>query len=449
MLLKFNSANELLTEFLGPWSSSETIIAAAGGNVSCLKYALDNRADKKKLNGAHIRVQLDIVKFWVEKGLQFDADELYLNAAKEGNLEVVEYLYEQGKQFPGLLVSFAAKSSNTKLVQWIFDRSNQTLTFLSAKSNLQMVKFLAELGATGTCDAAAQCGSLEVVRYLHEEKKIPVTSTTLNVAVENGHLDLVKYLMDQKITVQHDLAISAASSGNVDVLKFVHERGLPWTTGQYKNIYTAAISSNSVACMKYAFENGCPLPATDLQTICRAAVDHNALDCLKYAREIGCDWNASDSFTGLCYIAMTNGFFEVFKYLHENGCSLNQNFCSLAARSGRLEFMKYARKFVRWDDSVCVAAAQYIQPTCLKYAHDQGLKMSPEVIREAITCSNLICLKYAVENGCEWPSDVWELAEESESLDVFVYLTSHCPIKETSQKKKKNPAADTIKNAVS
>jgi hypothetical protein len=419
------------------WSTETCHAAAACGQIECLKYARENKCNWETTT--NVFIHLDLIKYLVENRLAFSVPDVYVRAAKEGNLEVVKYLHEQGHQLPFRLMASAAESGNIKLVEWIFFR-DPTLNFQfveSAKGNLEMVKYLVEiLGVNGTCDAAARCGSLEVIQYLHEEKGVQLLPHTLTYAVKNGHLEVVKYLMERNAPEDINMFFSAASSGNVDLLKFVHERGHRWLGEYHSNIYTAAISANSVACMKYAFENGCPVPAVDSHVICRAAVENNALGCLKYAREIGCDWNSGDTFTGLCYIAMTYGYFEVFKYLHENGCSLNKDFCSQAARSGQLEFLRYARNFVRWDDSVCVAAAQNIHATCLKYAHDSGLKLTPDVIREAITCSSLHCLKYAVENGCDWPCDVWELAGESESILVYVYLTAHCPIKPTKSKKK-------------
>lgn len=341
------------------------------------------------------------------------------------------------------LLSSAIEFGSIEFVEEIRALPNlpvQSMHFLldKANGNLPMVKYIVEeLRIQLNLDSAARLGSLEVLKYLHEQHQIPISPYTFKEAVSNGHFELVKYLADRNaLVIDDELCLLAARTGNVDLLKYLHERGCPLKHGPQLNIYTAAVLANSVACMKYAAENGCPLPVAS-HMICRAAVENNALDCLKFAREIGCEWNASDSVLGLCYIAMTVGHFDMFKYLHQNGCSLNQDFCIQAARSGRLAFMKYARKFVRWDEKVCVAAASSFSVTCLKYAHSTGLKLTSDVIREAVTCSSMECLKYAVENGCEWPSDVWALAEDADSIAMYMYITAHCPIPQKKMAKKK------------
>ena len=66
--------------------------------------------------------------------------------------------------------------------------------------------------------------------------------------------------------------------------------------------------------LKYAHENGCPW---DENTCCRAA-ENGYLDCLKYVHENGCPWNE-----GTCHLAARYGHLECLKYAHENGCPWN------------------------------------------------------------------------------------------------------------------------------
>ena len=69
---------------------------------------------------------------------------------------------------------------------------------------------------------------------------------------------------------------------------------------------------------------------------CSTAARVGRLDLLKYARKKGCDW---DEFT--CRRAAEGGHLHVLKYAHENGCPWDRFACTKAAKAGHLEVLKY------------------------------------------------------------------------------------------------------------
>jgi hypothetical protein len=60
------------------------------------------------------------------------------------------------------------------------------------------------------------------------------------------------------------------------------------------------------------------------------------LNMLKYLHENGCPWNE-----WACANAALGGHLEVLKYLHENGCPWNEDACTNAASGGHVNIMKY------------------------------------------------------------------------------------------------------------
>jgi len=58
---------------------------------------------------------------------------------------------------------------------------------------------------------------------------------------------------------------------------------------------------------------------------------------VKYLNEMDVFWNGK-----YCeYASRNNGDLECLKYLHENGCPLNENCCENASFYGQLECLKY------------------------------------------------------------------------------------------------------------
>ena len=104
-----------------------------------------------------------------------------------------------------------------------------------------------------------------------------------DIAVENGHIDCLKYLHENGCSWSTETCNKAAENGHIDCLKYLHENGCPWSTetcnkaAQYGHLY----------CLKYLHQNGCPWSTET----CTKAATNGHLDCLEYAHENGCPWN--------------------------------------------------------------------------------------------------------------------------------------------------------------
>ena len=70
-----------------------------------------------------------------------------------------------------------------------------------------------------------------------------------------------------------------AMNGNLELLKFLHEKGCPWD----EVTCSQAAQYGHLECLKYAHENGCPW---DRKTRLKAAKNGH-FECLQYARENG------------------------------------------------------------------------------------------------------------------------------------------------------------------
>ena len=96
----------------------------------------------------------------------------------------------------------------------------------------------------------------------------------------------------------------AASNGQLECLKYLHEHGCPWD----EETCWYAAKNGHLECLKYAHEQGCPWNVWT----CWYAAKYGHLECLKYAHEHGCPWDAKTYFC-----AMSNGNMEVILFLIE------------------------------------------------------------------------------------------------------------------------------------
>jgi len=126
----------------------------------------------------------------------------------------------------------------------------------------------------------------------------------------------------------------------------------------------------------------------------RRAAKLGHFGCLKEAYKNRGKWS-----DGTADYAARNGFLPALRYLHENGCPMEEA-TWWAAKSGNI--------------------------ACLEYAHANGCELNKRVLLVAAEYGRVECLKYVLANGCEWNNHAPRFAACSRRLKVLVYIYEHC-----------------------
>ena len=161
-----------------------------------------------------------------------------------------------------------ATTNKLELLKWAREEKEcdwgvGTINAAVVQGNLEMVKYcVASECPIGTwaCAEAASGGHLECFKYLHEEAKAPWGSWTVNYAARKGHLHILEYLVERKY--QYDqfntyACQCVAAYGHLDCLKYLHETAkAPWD----EDAVRVAHENNHLECVQYLLDNNCPLP---------------------------------------------------------------------------------------------------------------------------------------------------------------------------------------------
>ena len=106
-----------------------------------------------------------------------------------------------------------------------------------------------------------------------------------NRLYSQGRIEILEWLFDFEYDMRnYDLCFSAAKAGNLECLKFVHERGCiiegisSWYGG---TVIDQAIRNGHVECLRYAHENGVQFSFVSMFN----AAKFRRLDCYMYCRE--------------------------------------------------------------------------------------------------------------------------------------------------------------------
>lgn len=284
-------------------------------------------------------------------------------AADDGKIEIVQYLYDHPLlKSKCRVVRGAAVNGHFKLVKWLHHQdpncAMDALTYAAREGHLNIVRWIhgqlrktVKLPLDGSpgpapriwqhyhkdllsIDEAAASGSLELVKWLHKNRKQECSDDAMSRAAYRSHIDIVQWLQNNREEYcSEETFHKCAEFGRLEMLKLFHENEYEFDIDTFTMDWAAEAGHLEV--VKWLHENrteGCTTMAVD------AAARNGYLDVVKYLltnRTEGCTTEAMDSAAG-------NGRLEIVSWLHENrqeGCT--QKAIDSAATSGHLAVVKF------------------------------------------------------------------------------------------------------------
>ena len=131
------------------------------------------------------------------------------------------------------------------------------------------------------CYRVAEAKNLDYLKWAREVKRCAWDQDTIISAASQGNLDMVKYCVENGCPMDEEACSNAAKKGHLDVLKYLHEHGCPWDS---KTCYYAA-GNGHLDMLMYSHGNDCPW---DFRT-CKKAYRWGHSDCFEYAFRNGCE----------------------------------------------------------------------------------------------------------------------------------------------------------------
>ncbi len=234
----------------------------------CFKHILPrlNATDLKFLYGVNTETRA-----LVKRSTRAEDLETGFKVEEMSSISTLEFVWENKSLWSGWWNQTwfcwrVAETNKLELLKWAREEkkcewNEKTINTAVHQGNLEMVKYCVANECPineDACAYAAENGRLECLKYLHEEVKASWDWDTADLAALNGHLHILEYLVERKFDqFCEDACAYAAENGHLDCLKYLHETAkAPWD----ENAVREARTNNHPECVQYCLDNDCPLP---------------------------------------------------------------------------------------------------------------------------------------------------------------------------------------------
>jgi len=272
-------------------------------------------------------------------------------------------------------------------------------------------------------------GSVEILRWLMEEKGCELNKDTGKWAGVSGSVEVFEYLEGRGYEFDKWACARAAKAGRLEALQDL--RGLdppcPWD----EHTCAWAAEGGHLDVLKWARSQNSPCPWSEWT--CARAARGGHLDVLKWLRDQDppCPWDE-----GTCSGAAEEGHLEILKWLRSEDppCPWDERTCASAARGGNLDVLKFLRAQdppCPWIEDTCAYAAKGGHLELLKFsrAQDPPCRWSELTCAWAALGGHLDVLKWARSQDppCPWDRHTCSAAAYGGHLDVLKFLRAQDP----------------------
>ena len=326
-----------------------------------------------------------------------DLHSKYKKAVRDGNLEILISLYNQGNNdisFSSFLC-MAIRYNKLNCVEFLSDKIYYyPECFKYTSDNILLKRII------------MYCcfkGNIEALKILLK-KGYKLSIECIEKASSGGNIDCIKYILSLKdINANNNLSISNKSglSLNLDTVKFCLDN-FKWNSKLLEN----ASSKGFIECLEYICENY-PVYKDyyfNSYKIIKRACKKGFLDCIRYTHYIHNKYSKTSILWDIetVKICLENGFLEGLKYLYNNGCKIDTE--QLYSEDiGCLSFLK--ENGGKWNEYMPFYMAQKGNIKCLKYLHKNGCALNKDCLSIALSKGQIDCADYCYKNGAEWDPD--------------------------------------------
>ena len=386
------------------YNAAITTNATRNGHLATLKWLCENDCsiDKNSYIEAAKHGYLDILEWLYETyGLTESMKSALKAAADTGRLEICKWLMKLGETYFSLsdlydITDTAANEGHFEVVDWFIDRGSivglDTALGFIKHNKFEMLKQLItserinSLQVRSCYGAAAKYNRLEILKWIYQDHLfLEDTGMAYFVDHDNINICLSKAL------------ITALEFEQIEILDWLAEiRFAVRIDHQDVNNYILTVSNEKLKSVKWLIEH---------------------------------DWPRPTSYS-LCVMATNTGNIELLSLLAEHGFSV-KDCLSIAIKQGNLDLMK---QLVKYGEKITASNTYYI--LCLKnveiltWVLENRYPIRHDAFQTAVSLGDLDLLRCLYRYDCYWDYYTANEACMHQRFDILEWLVKRgCPFR--------------------
>jgi len=287
-------------------------------------------------------------------GKKFTLEKFTVEICHDGYFHLLTDIYFKNNK---VIVDALAYHNNLELLKKAIDNScklTRSCCYNAAKNgNLDILKYIYSLETEhpltrkngdmlgdNICDIAAMNGFLDVLMWAREIG-CPLDKFACAYAAGAGHLPIVQWLVANSCKINPEICSWAAQNGHMHVLKWAYANNCPidyWTC-------TYAAEYGHLCVFEWLETLPEPLWIRENmrqyihENICYLAAKNGHLNILEWLKKKSWSWSQN-----VCAAAAEGGHIDIIKWLISNKCELNEKTFAMAAKKGNMEILKLLKE---------------------------------------------------------------------------------------------------------
>eukprot|EP01133_Synstelium_polycarpum_P018217 gene18217-21786_t len=330
-------------------------------------------------------------------------------AAQEGHIDIVKYLMENRTEGCSNALDYAVDKGHLDVVRYLVDHDVKCTTrsycALAATGDLETLNLLHRgnclrdtytIPCSKTFDQAVSKGNMDMIKYLLDNKIGEASTRTWSEAAAGNHMEVIKFLAKKKIGKAFDAWFSCATNGHFEILQYLVRAKLvsSITTEQAASV----LASNHLECIDY-LDKHFPSIFTRAALIRAIQETKDILKLIEYmiSRKLTIPFNGFPAFS-ITSLPVYSLLYEKCSYVF----SRTFDMVSFTASKGKLDIIQYMHandKLTDFSDEHVAqsipAAAHHGHLDVIKYLHEKmGVRVLPHSIVEAAVSGDLATFRY-------------------------------------------------------
>jgi hypothetical protein len=262
-----------------------------------------------------------------ELGLVFSPILMRGAASSIAGLQKLQWLCaEQHCPLPDNITATAARAGNAEMLRWLKGRGclfNEQTSRIAAGTpdNLQVLQYLYEQGCPwhdSWCGAAGRAVDLEQLKWLHahgallddcavliaasggavhvfqwlQQQGVDFLEITMSYSAMYGHLQLCQWLCAQQCPWDDSVTHAAAMGRNCELLRWLIESGCPYDAHEVCTSFVYWLDNNDFSTLQYLYDCDIMTAPAVLTDTLNAAGSLNNLAVARWLRQHGAEWPA-------------------------------------------------------------------------------------------------------------------------------------------------------------